>query len=452
MGKIRSQVRTMSWEAAALFLCGGALAMPSAAIDFMLADWSWTPARFGWGVLFQGVAAFAGTRMVAKSSAIEHFLQTRGLLRLHSLQKLMPVFGSAAGLGGMASLYVLALPWLGFLLTGLAVGIYTTLGNRSAAQKHASPRGMTFLNMMFTLGALASPTLVVVLLPLHSASSPSYPSLPESWRAVPLVLGVGISALFWMIQIADGHQSRNTTASARPLAKAIQATEGRGVTNIWTRLRSPYVCASIGLFCYVGTEINLSNGWMLFLRDYAQLPAADARLSGTFFWGGLFAARAWFTLFHPRTAALQSWLKFMGLCSVILISLALASQSWSNSGQVAAPSVPAQWLAALLQPPQALMLLAICAAIGMSIGAVYGFVLGALTIGARNGGEAARDVASVMQWGVLGAIILPPTMGTFADSLGQGAAMAFVLFAQIVFVCAMFLWRNPQGHKTRVTA
>ena len=84
---------------------------------------------------------------------------------------------------------------------------------------------------------------------------------------------------------------------------------------------------------------------------------------------------------------------------------------------------------------------------GLFIGSSYSFTLGIITTVA-NGEAASRAAFVVAQFGVLGAVCLPPLLGFVVDAGGFGAALAFVAFTMCVFTVSAFALGRAVNAKT----
>lgn len=402
-GPDAGSARARSLHQMSMFLCGTLLSMPSVVIDLLLSRWEWTPREFGWGILLQGLGALVGTRLVARRQHGASLTLASGIL----------------GAAGTVLVYVAGQPWLGLPLCGLAIGVFTTLANSSASLDSEGPRLLSLLNMTFTAGAVACPLLLATALSIEDSGL--VPA--ETWTLLPGICALSLALLGAGLALTVAKQ-KETPRMVHLERRAPQMSKAE-------------LCAGVVLFCYVGTEINLSNGWLMFLHREAQLAEQLARCAGPAFWAGLFAARILSGTRHPAPARLVPWLRIMGAASTVVIFAALAgSATLSGRGLpqgFGLGDFPEAW-------GRPLMLLALGSASGASIGAAYAFVLGALASQQGFDKDAPHLIARTMQWGVAGAIIMPALAGMVAAQWGFRAHMVFVLATQIVFLLGALIW------------
>lgn len=435
----------MPHHQAGMFLSGALLAMPSAVIDILLSEWAWTPERFGVGVLIQGCGALLGTIIVSRVAGRTGSSQAEGPRPLALSEGSLSVAAGLMGCAGTLLLYLVHLPWPGFFCCGAAIGILTTLANSHASCAPSGPRLLSLLNMCFTLGAVLCPALVAAILAWHGTASPGW----QLWHIVPAALALWFVAQGFLTARA-GTPARNVVPSlsaqapddARP--KATKAPSHRLMT----------ACGFLALFCYVATEVNLSNGWMLFLVHEENVPSDVARSSGPLFWLGLLGARVLFSLIHPQDSQILWWLKALGFANLAVLgtTLLLASDALvtlcSSASTLGGLGVCPSLLA--IKAPPVFLTLAVLS--GLTLGAIYAFILGAVTHHAAlnrqhalTPQETSRRIAQTMQGGELGAMLMPPLAGSVATHWNHAAAMVTIFLTQAVFVTAIFLWPRREA-------
>ena len=411
MGKFSTALRRFPDHVFGMFLCGAALAMPSAVLDVLLQQWGWSPKDFGFGVLVQGLGALGGSVLVSRWS--------RGT-DPESATTLWTVLAALLGGMGLLLLYFGNTPSPAFACVGFAIGVLTTQGNREAARCEDAAWQLSILNMMFTAGAVVCPGLLALTLAHAPASTGGYPT----WQLVPLLMALLFCAralmLAWRIRPkAQGVESAPPD-TLQHAPSDINTTVQHG---LWLT-----VCAGLALFCYVATEINLSNGWMLFLMEHAQVDQALARFAGPIFWSGLLCARILASVFPIHGRHLVTLLRVMAALSLVVLVTTLT---------LAHHGLPLGWAATDLRAHTFLVLVA---ASGLSLGSVYGFVLGAAASASPTHALAARTVGRIIPWGIVGAMVMPPLMGTVSEALGFGAGMLFIAATQSVFLLALLFW------------
>jgi fucose permease len=411
-------------------------------LDDLLADFQFSPTLFGLALFVQGTAAFLGTRFLSRASLVAqaslHRLEAQALLLLvvgGGVVYAADLVLAAFGLGPLG----LAARLCGYALLGAGIGGSGILNNAFALRSSRPTHALNILNMAFTMGAVALPAFTAALLASADGLVPRW-----LWR-IP-VLGFLGSALLLSFICA---RQAGSMANAKPLADATEANVDSGALTPPSpppaaQLKTAVVLASIVLFCYVGSEINLSNSWVPYLHDVAGLPRDVARLASPAFWGGLLAARAYFAFFTPPGRALSTYLRVFGLgvlaCVVLALALPMvfppAAQSPASS---VAPIASAPWAG--------IGWLGLAWLTGLFIGSSYSFTLGIITTVA-NGEAASRAAFVVAQFGVLGAVCLPPLLGFVVDAGGFGAALAFVAFTMCVFTVSAFALGRAVNAKT----
>ena len=381
-----STTHSALWPFALAYACnGGIVSMTGANLLAFFALTGWSPATFGTALLVQGSFAYLGIRflcpwMMAKwpgpvRLALSCLMQFAGLLL---------VYGPDLG-GG-------SLRWAGFACVGLSVGTLSLFGSWAGLESAEPQKNLNLLNLAFTGGA--------VVVPLLSTLLKFTPSL--DWRS-PLLILLAAHACLWSRAIAQGVRSTGESRAAHALRHA----SGVGAMAKITTLHSLGLAAScFALFLYVGTEINFSNAWVGLVNTQSSLGTWASPL----FWGGLFLSRLTFSLFVPAQSKLPSWL--VGFGAGTLLSLGLFGGLVNLGGPELHLSLHLSLLPAFTS--------------GFCIGSTYSFVIGAVTSLAPKGFESAY-AAKTSEWGVLGAIALPPLIGLFQQKWGIEGAFWFLV-------------------------
>jgi fucose permease len=489
MGKNGASTASLVCAFVAFFLCGGILAVPGVILDKLLAEWGWNMTNFGFGIFLQGSSALLGTRITAwylesgsRKPATTGVLESnrhksaKGSAKTEQ-RSILPACAGVSGALGIALLYFFKAPWIGFALLGWSVGAFTVLGNVTALGLGSSARMLTIINMAFTAGAVALPAITALLLASHSllASAGWLTSLGMDanalWKLAPA------TAIILFIALCEPGtrflaQKTKEQQINPPLTSSEFQAEDRDVQSAAAR-KTALQCASVALVCYVGTEINLSNNWMPFLGSAMGASESVIRLANPLYWFGLLTARVIFSVAHPEHGQILSWLRKLGYSSLIIIGSAIVAALLNTSPF--SSWQPVEVLRSGLSP---WLLLIPCFLSGLAIGVSYSFILGAVAHrqsvnwdalaampASTNGGStapnstsstkstnSANSVTATMHWGVIGAIALPPIMGTIAEHYGHIASMSFVFLTQIVFTAAVIIWQDRTTPNQRKAA
>jgi len=169
------------------------------------------------------------------------------------------------------------------------------------------------------------------------------------------------------------------------------------------------IAASLVLFCYVGSEINLSNSLGLMSEHLFGFTTDASRVASSFFWGGLLGARLFFTFRSPPAEQYPKIMSALAACCLFFF-LALFL-GWLQTGEKA------------LFVSRALILL-----LGLCIGGMYSLALGSLTVFFTDV-QASRHFANMtVLSGVAGAVLLPFTFGQLSNAFGLSNATWFIVF------------------------
>jgi fucose permease len=263
--------------------------------------------------------------------------------------------------------------WPLFLLAAVALGLGTgTLdggGNGLVLDLFSTARGraMNLLHLFFSLGALASPLAVGLLVEA---------GLP--WQFV--LLGTGLAAaavalLFGLVAMPSGRRAPRGTAAPVRL------------------VRDPILIAlGIAIACYVAAEVGVSN-WLVRFLEAAPLAVATGALS--LFWVGL-------TL--GRIAAARFADRFDHVRLAIVASLVAAT---ALVGAIVAPSV--------------VVAIALFSLAGFAFGPVFPLIMA--IGGDRFPGRSAAVSGLLAGVAVVGSVAYPPIMGFVSVGVGLSAAM-----------------------------
>ncbi len=379
----------------AFLLTGGLLAFPGACLDLILRDFSWSQGLFGTAMMLQGAASFMGSRFASKRSGGEAyrkwvvisllFLAVGVVLYYFADWTILPL-ATALGVSEEA-LPLLRL--LGIIVIGFGIGCNGILNNTAALVSSNPSFALNLLNMGFTAGAVVLPLFASQYLQLSGVTQGNL-----AWRLPPVVL-VGAYAILSLHVLRSPHLSRPSQVQPHEL----NSQRWRFPLPVWA------VC--LVLFCYVGSEINLSNSLGLMSETMFGFSTNDSRVASSIFWGGLLAARLYFCFRSPPAYLYPKIMTALsGLCVLLFGSLLL--RFFQGFG------------AALLLSRLCMLLL------GLSIGGMYSLALGSLTVFFDS--NHARHFANItVLSGVAGAVILPFSFGQISNTAGLNSATLFLL-------------------------
>lgn len=417
------------------FLSGGTLALPGAGLDLLLFSFHWTHADFGTALMLQGLAAFAGTRFASRrlrahgTAAVLNALTRRGLYVL-ALGIALTYF-SEWTLEPVYRLFTVSpaphfLRGAGLALLGFGVGS-TAVCHNTAALHHATPeKVLNAVHMGFPLGAAAFPLGAS----LFYQAIDGHPEAALLWRLPAALCGALCGVLAWT-GFARRKDSDRLPLAARPdpettplkttSSQPPDSPKAHPSSPPLGRLPAAAACAT--LFCYVGIEVNLSNGLVLLHGDGLGLPMAEARLASPVYWAGLCAVRLALAVTRPPLRRYATLL-FGSAGACLLTFLVLLSGAWTGR---AAPLTLA---------------LAIVFATGAFLGGIYSLGIGVLMRFYPPG--VATDAANrATLAGVGGAVALPFLYGRIVHAEGIAAGMNFVLLLLFgLFFFTLLIWRQ----------
>ncbi|NBO37697.1 hypothetical protein EBU99_03840 [bacterium] len=395
--------RTLFPHFFAFLLTGGLLAYPGSCLDLLLRDFAWSPALFGVAMMLQGGFSFIGSRFAGRRCGGESYrIWVARSLWFLGAGVVLYYFADWTTLPLLKALnapeYVLiAARMAGICFLGFGIGTNGILNNTAALVSSHPSFGLNLLNMGFTAGA--------VLFPFTTSQYLRLPGLTDgtiAWR-LPAVALVVTYALLSVYVLQSAHLSQ---------PPPVHSDEHAGVQK---SLPLPVLAASLVLFCYVGSEINLSNSLGLISEFMFGFSNGDARVASSIFWAGLLSARLYFCFRSPPA---QSYpLVTLGLSSICLVLFGLLfARAFSDFRD-------ALFMSRL-----------IIFTLGACIGGMYSLALGSLTVFFDVSKSRHYANLTVLS-GVAGAVLLPFTYGQLSNLIGLAHATWFI----VVTLSGMFV-------------
>lgn len=296
----------------------------------------------------------------------------------------------AAGLVGLA-----ASGWPGAIaamaLIGFGLGLLIPSTNLLVAHRDPERRGavLATLNMVWGLGAVASPLLFAALLG----------RLPATWA-------------LWALAGAAGLFSLVSTRTVDPIAGRVApaARDRRGTSGFL------FLVAGM-LFLYVGAE-NAIGGWLVALADEAALQRdAVSMLIGSGFWGALLAGRAAAPLILRRVSEPALYRAALGLGLVgTLVILVAGSRPMIAAGALLA---------------------------GLGLAPI--FPLTVSIVAQRTAASGSRTTGWVFAFGGLGGAVLPWLTGRLSGDAGALARGFWVPLVGLALLAALFAFQRRHG-------
>ena len=297
----------------------------------------------------------------------------------------------ALGLVGLG----LAPSWAIFLVAalpgGLGAGMIDGGGNGLFLDLFQAGRGraLNLLHLFFSIGALAAPVTVGVLV-----------ENGVDWRSIILATGLAaipVSILFGMVPMPGGRRVRRH-GPERPAATAARARP--------PRLAAPLLLMAFAIACYVASEVGVSS-WLV--RYLEPAPLSVATLALTLYWVGIAVGRLVSSVLADRF----DHRRFTLACAVGLAVTLL--------GAILVPSLPVS--------------IGLFALAGIASGPIFPMII-------ALGGERYRDRSTAVSGflggtGVIGSIVYPSFMGLLSVTVGLTVAM--VGNAVLAFACAIAL-------------
>jgi fucose permease len=292
----------------------------------------------------------------------------------------------AIGLVGLG----LAPSWPVFLAaalpSGLGAGAIDGGANGLFLDLYTSGRGraLNLLHLFFSLGALAAPVTVGLLV-----------ENGVDWQAIVAASGlaaVPVSILFGFVAMPGGRRQRTEGQESPGTAGSPPAPP---------RLAVPLLLLAVAIACYVASEVGVSSWLVRFLEP---APLGTATLALSLFWAGLAVGR----LVSSQLADRFDHRRFTLACAA---GLAVAL-----SGAIVVPSLP--------------IAIGLFALAGVASGPIFPMIV-------AIGGERYRDRSAAVSGflggtAVTGSIIYPPIMGFLSVSVGLTVAM----FGNVVLALA----------------
>jgi fucose permease len=274
--------------------------------------------------------------------------------------------------------------WVVFLLaalpSGLGAGAIDGGINGLFLDRFREGRGraLNLLHLFFSLGALAAPLAVGVLV-----------DGGVGWQAIVSATGLvalPLAGLFAIVEMPGGR--RNVSAPGASPDPSEPVAAGARVL-----LGAPLILLGIAIACYVASEIGVSS-WLVRFLEPAPLSTATTALS--LFWAGLAAGR----LVSSQVADRFDHLRFATV-SATGVAIALV-------GAIFVPSLPAS--------------IALFALAGFASGPVFPMIV---AIGGERYPDRSAAVGGFLTGSaVAGSIIYPPIMGFLSVTVGLTVAMA----------------------------
>jgi MFS transporter, FHS family, glucose/mannose:H+ symporter len=324
-------------------------------------------------------------------------------------------FGRRAVLGSAVGIHALGLvalglgpSWVVFLVAGLPSGLGAGAidggVNGLFLDQFRSGRGraLNLLHLFFSVGALAAPLAVGVLV-----------DGGVGWQAIIVATGlvaVPIAGLFAVVGMPGGRR----TAADDPEAVAPAAT-------VRDRLSLPLILLGLAIAFYVASEVGVSS-WLVRFLEPAPLSTATTALS--LFWAGLAVGR----LVSSQLADRFDHLRFATV-STTGVAIALV-------GAIFVASLPVS--------------IALFAIAGFASGPVFPMII---AIGGERYPERSAAVSGFLTGSaVAGSIIYPPVMGFLSVTVGLTVAMVGNVILALACAGALVLagrsTRNDAGRET----
>lgn len=413
--------RTLFPHFFAFLLTGGLLAFPGACLDLLLRDFAWSPGLFGTAMMLQGGASFVGSRFASHRSGGEQyrtwvvrslwFLAVGVVLYYFFDWTLLPFLKVFNLSDEVISIFRL----VGICCIGFGIGSNGILNNTAALVSQNPSFALNLLNMGFTAGA--------VLLPLTASQFLRLPGMTEgsfAWR-LPAALLVLAYAVLSVHVLRSQHLSQPSEVQ-KPADKSAR----------W-KLPLPVWAVCIVLFCYVGSEINLSNSLGLMSEQMFGFSNVDSRVASSIFWTGLTGVRLYFCFRSPPASLYPRVMTVLSFLCLVLFSSLLAK--FFAFGEAAL------WLSRLF-----ILVLGIC------IGGMYSLALGSLT--SFFDSAQSRHFANItVLSGVAGAVLLPFAFGQITNLAGLEPATFFLLFLLVGMFsgAALLLYSSVSAARLRTS-
>jgi len=388
--------RTLFPHFFAFLLTGGLLAFPGSCLDLIFRDFGWTPSIFGLAMMLQGGASFVGSRFASHRCGGDAYRRwTARSLWFLGFGVVLYYFADWTTLPvaraiGLPESFDTVFRLVGICCLGFGIGTNGIFNNAAALSSVSPSFGLNLLNMGFTAGA--------VLLPFSTSQYLRFEGITQgqfAWR-LPAVFLIFAYILLSLHVLKSPHLSQPPPVYGHDGPAKIRP------------LPMPVLAASLVLFCYVGSEINLSNSLGLLSENLFGHSTDSSRVASSFFWGGLLGARLFFTFRSPQVAhypRIMSTLSFV--CLILFLAFFLGVFRSTEYG---------------LTANRALILV-----LGACIGGMYSLALGSLTL-FFNSVQTSRHYANLtVLSGVAGAVLLPFSYGQLSAFFGLADATWFIV-------------------------
>jgi fucose permease len=305
----------------------------------------------------------------------------------------------AAGIAGLG----LAPTWVAFVLAGLVAGLGAgaldggSNGLVLDAYREGRGRAMNLLHMSFSVGALAAPLVVGVLV---EGGVP--------WQNVAIGTGIVIASLAIAYAVIPMPSGRRTRGAANETAAVGAGSGGRRL------LAGPLLLLGIAIATYVAAEVGVSN-WIVRFLEPAPLTTATLALS--LFWAGLTLGR--------------------------LVSSVIADRFDHVRFTVTSALAMAVFIAIAVLVPNLPLSIAAFAAAGAASGPVFPMVV---AIGGERYPERSAAVGgSLTGMAVVGSTIYPPAMGFLSVTVGLTVAMLGNVLLAVACALALVAFARITG-------
>ena len=306
----------------------------------------------------------------------------------------------AAGIAGLG----LAPSWAVFVVAALVAGMGAGALDGGAnglvldVYREGRGRAMNLLHVSFSLGALAAPLTVGLLVEA---------GLP--WQSIAIGTAAVISLLaiaYALIPMPSGRRIAGVAAE-----RVADAAGGPGARSL---LAGPLLLLGVAIAAYVASEVGVSN-WIVRFLEPAPLTTATLALS--LFWAGLTVGRLVSSVIADRFDHL--W--FTVVCALGMAALVAVA--------VLAPALPVS--------------IAAFAAAGAAAGPIFPMIV---AIGGERYPERSAAVGgSLTGMAVIGSVVYPPAMGFLSVTIGLTAAMLGNVLLALACAAALVVFSRVAG-------
>ena len=306
----------------------------------------------------------------------------------------------AAGIAGFG----LAPSWAAFVVAALVAGTGAGALDGGAnglvldVYREGRGRAMNLLHTSFSIGALAAPLAVGLLVEA---------GLP--WQSIAVGTAAVISLLAIAYAVIPMPSGRRLAGAAAERAAAVAG--GPGARSL---LAGPLLLLGVAIAAYVASEVGVSN-WIVRFLEPAPLTTATLALS--LFWAGLTVGRLVSSVIADRFDHL--W--FTVVCALGMATLIAVA--------VLAPALPVS--------------IAAFAAAGAAAGPIFPMIV---AIGGERYPERSAAVGgSLTGMAVIGSVVYPPAMGFLSVTIGLTAAMLGNVLLALACAVALVVFSRVAG-------